>query len=130
MNKNFDWLAPARWDHKNMNFVEAMLGDYFDDEKWNEMWNEVEKATEAFKEKNNRTALLTEASEIILGVLEKNIRVKPNRRDQLLIIIGIELGMQHQKINGLKIAAMEAATRDKDGTACQQQRRRAKGSRL
>jgi len=26
MKKNFDWLAPARWDHKNMNFVEAMLG--------------------------------------------------------------------------------------------------------
>lgn len=59
---------------------------------------------------------MTEASEIILGVLEKNIRVKPNRRDQLLIIIGIELGMQHQKINGLKIAAMEAATREKEGS--------------
>lgn len=130
MNKNFDWLAPARWDHKNMNFVEAMLGDYFDDKKWNEMWNEVEKATEAFKEENSRGPILTEAAEIILGVLEKNIGVKPNRRDQLLIIIGIELGMQHQKTNGLKIAAMEAATREKDGTACQQQRRRAKGSRL
>lgn len=130
MNKNFDWLAPARWDHKNMNFVEAMLGDYFDEERWAEMWNEIEEAKKAFEKKNNRIALMTEASEIILGVLEKNIGVKPNRRDQLLIIIGIELGMQHQKINGLKITAMEAATRDKDGTACQQQRRHAKGSRL
>lgn len=118
MKKNFDWLAPVRWDHKNMNFVEAMLGDYFDEDKWAEMWNEIEEAKKAFEKKNNRIALMTEASEIILGVLEKNIRVKPNRRDQLLIIIGIELGMQHQKINGLKIAAMEAATREKDGSAC------------
>ena len=118
MNKNFDWLAPARWDHKNMNFVEAMLGDYFDEDKWAEMWNEIEEAKKAFEEKNNRIALMTEASEIILGVLEKNIRVKPNRRDQLLIIIGIELGMQHQKINGLKIAAMEAATREKAHLTC------------
>lgn len=130
MKKNFDWLAPARWNHKNMNFVEAMLGDYFDDEKWNEMWNEVEKATEAFKEENSRGLILTEAAEIILSVVEKQIGVMANRRDQLLVIIGMELGMQHQKINGMKIAAMEAATRDKDGTACQQRRRRAKGSRL
>lgn len=101
-----------------MNFVEAMLGDYFDEERWAEMWNEIEEAKKAFEKKNNRIALMTEASEIILGVLEKNIGVKPNRRDQLLIIIGIELGMQHQKINGLKIAAMEAATREKDGSAC------------
>ena len=101
-----------------MNFVEAMLGDYFDEERWAEMWNEIEEAKKAFEKKNNRIALMTETSEIILSVLEKNIRVKPNRRDQLLIIIGIELGMQHQKINGLKIAAMEAATREKDGTAC------------
>lgn len=118
MKKNFDWLAPARWDHKNMNFVEAMLGDYFDEDKWAEMWNEIEEAKKAFEKKNNRIALMTEASEIILGVLEKNIGVKPNRRDQLLIIIGIELGMQHQKINGMKIAAMQAITREKDGGAC------------
>ena len=111
MKNNFDWLATARWDHKNMNFVEAMLGDYFDEEKWAEMWNEIEEAKKAF-------ALLTEASEIILDVLDKNIGVKPNRRDQLLIIIGIELGMQHQKINGMKIAAMQAVTREKDGGAC------------
>lgn len=116
MNKNFDWLAPARWDHKNMNFVEAMLGDYFDEEKWAEMWNEIEEAKKAFEKKNNRIALMTEASEIILSVLEKNIGVKPNRRDQLLVIIGIELGMQHQKINGLKIAAMEAANNERRGT--------------
>lgn len=118
MKKNFDWLAPARWDHKNMNFVEAMLGDYFDEDKWAEMWNEVEKATEAFKEENGRGPILTEAAEIILSVVEKQIGVKPNRRDQLLIIIGIELGMQHQKINGMKIAAMQAVTREKDGSAC------------
>lgn len=117
MKKNFDWLATARWDHKNMNFVEAMLGDYFDEERWAEMWNEIEEAKKAFEKKNNRIALMTEASEIILGVLEKNIGVKPNRRDQLLIIIGIELGMQHQKINGMKIAAMQAVTREKDGSA-------------
>jgi hypothetical protein len=118
MKKNFDWLAPARWDHKNMNFVEAMLGDYFDEDKWAEMWNEIEEAKKAFEKKNNHIALMTEAAEIILGVLEKNIRVKPNRRDQLLIIIGIELGMLHQKINGMKIAAMQAVTREKDGSAC------------
>lgn len=118
MNKNFDWLAPARWNHKNMNFVEAMLGDYFDDEKWNEMWNEVEKATEAFKEENGRGPILTEAAEIILSVVEKQIGVMANRRDQLLVIIGMELGMQHQKINGMKIAAMEAVTREKDGSSC------------
>lgn len=117
MNKNFDWLAPARWDHKNMNFVKAMLGDYFDEDKWAEMWNEIEEAKKAFEKKNNRIALLTEISEIILDVLEKNIGVKPNRRDQLLIIIGIGLGMQHQKINGMKIAAMQAVTREKDGSA-------------
>ena len=118
MKKNFDWLATARWDHKNMNFVEAMLGDYFDEERRSEMWNEIEEAKKAFEKKHNRIALMTEASEIILGVLEKNIGVKSNRRDQLLIIIGIELGMQHQKINGMKIAAMQAVTREKDGSAC------------
>lgn len=118
MNKNFDWLAPARWNHKNMNFVEAMLGDYFDDEKWNEMWNEVEKATEAFKEENSRGPILTEAAEIILSVVEKQIGVMANRRDQLLVIIGMELGMQHQKINGMKIAAMQAVTREKDESSC------------
>ena len=118
MKKNFDWLAPARWDHKNMNFVEAMLGDYFDDEKWNKMWNEVEKATEAFKEENGRGPILTEAAEIILSVVEKQIGVMANRRDQLLVIIGMELGMQHQNINGMKIAAMQAVTREKDGSAC------------
>ena len=118
MKKNFDWLAPARWNHKNMNFVEAMLGDYFDDKKWNEMWNEVEKATEAFKEENSRGPILTEAAEIILSVVEKQIGVMANRRDQLLVIIGMELGMQHQKINGMKIAAMQAVTREKDGSSC------------
>ena len=116
MNKNFDWLARARLDHINMNLVEAMLGDLFDEDKWAEMWNEIEEAKKAFEKKNNRIALMTEASEIILGVLEKNIRVKPNRRDQLLVIIGMELGMQHQKINGMKIAAMQAVTREKEGT--------------
>lgn len=64
MKKNFDWLAPVRWDHKNMNFVEAMLGDYFDEDKWAEMWNEIEEAKKAFEKKNNRIALMTEASEI------------------------------------------------------------------
>ena len=49
MKKNFDWLAPACWDHKNMNFVEAMLGDYFDEDKWAEMWNEIEEAKKAFE---------------------------------------------------------------------------------
>lgn len=118
MKKNFDWLAPARWDHKNMNFVKAMLGDYFDEDKWAEMWNEVEKATEAFKEENSRGPILTEVAEIILSVVEKRIGVMANRRDQLLVIIGIRLGMQHQKINGMKIAAMQAVTREKDGSAC------------
>lgn len=118
MKKNFDWLAPARWDHKNMNFVEAMLGDYFDDEKWNDMWNEVEEAGKTFAKENGRGPILTEAAEVILNILEKRIGVKPNRRDQLLVIIGMELGMQHQKINGMKIAAMQAVTREKDGSAC------------
>jgi len=35
-----------------------------------EMWNEIEEAKKAFEKKNNRIALLTEASEIILDVLE------------------------------------------------------------
>lgn len=116
MKKNFDWLAPARWDHKNMNFVEAMLGDYFDEDKWAEMWNEIEEAKKAFEKENGRGPILTEAAEIILTLLEKRIGGKANRRDQLLIIIGIELGMQHQKINGLKIAAMEAANNERRGT--------------
>lgn len=118
MKKNFDWLAPARWDHKNMNFVKAMLGDYFDDERWNAVWNEVEEAKKAFEKENGRGPILTEAAEIILTLLEKRIGGKANRRDQLLVIIGMELGMQHQKINGMKIAAMQAVTREKDGSSC------------
>ena len=51
-----------------------------------------------------------------MGVVEKQIGVMANRRDQLLVIIGMELGMQHQKINGLKIAAMEAANNERRGT--------------